>query len=91
MKTYRNWTSDGQVSVEADGAQVEDGSCAHPHVNGQPDGAPDLTENPQIEHFQGGAEGQDGHAHRQVSHGQRHDKQIGDRPQSGVEKDGQNH
>lgn len=43
---------DGQVAIQTDGAQVEDGGGAHPDVDGQPDGAPNFTENPHVQHFQ---------------------------------------
>lgn len=84
-----NGPGDGQVAIQADGAQIQDGSRAHPDVDGQPDGAPNLTENPHVQHFQRGAERQHGQTDRQVGHGQRDDKQIGDRPEFGVEKNGQ--
>ena len=40
---------DGDVPIQADGHQVEDGRRAHPHVHGQPDGAPDVAEDPNVE------------------------------------------
>ena len=84
-----NGTSDGQVAIETDGAQIQDRRRTHPDVDGQPNGAPNLTENPHVQHFQRGAERQNGQTHRQVGHGQRNDKQIGDCAQFGIEKNGQ--
>lgn len=74
--TYGDGSGDGQIAVQADGAQVEDGGGAHPDVDGQPYRAPELAENPQVEHLHRGAERQHGQAHQQVGHGQRHDEQV---------------
>ena len=38
--------TDGDVAVEADGAQVEDGSGAQPDVDCQPDATPQCAERP---------------------------------------------
>ena len=43
---------DGQVTVEADGAQVEDGGRAQPDVEREPDRAPVATERPEPQHLQ---------------------------------------
>ena len=86
-----HWASHGQIAVQGDGAQVQNGRRAHPHVDGQPDRAPDLAEDPHVEHFERGTERQDGQTHRQVGHGQTHDEQVGHRPQPLVEEHGQDH
>lgn len=39
------------VAVQADCDEVQDGGRAHPHVHGQPDGAPNVTKDPDIEHL----------------------------------------
>jgi hypothetical protein len=39
----------------------------------------------------GGAERQHGHAHHEISNGERHDKQVGDTPQLRAQIDGQNY
>lgn len=87
----RHGPRDGQVPVQADGAQVQNGRGAHPDVDGEPHGAPDLAEDPQVEHLERGAERQHGHANGQVGHGERHDEQVGHGAQLRVEEDGEHH
>ena len=45
---------DGDVAVQADHHQVEDGGGARPHVHSQPDGAPDVAKDPKAEDLQEG-------------------------------------
>lgn len=43
-----HWTGHGDVAVEGDGAQVQDGSGAHPHIHGEPAFAPETAEDPHL-------------------------------------------
>lgn len=36
------------VPIQRDGAQVQDGRCAHPYVHSKPDGTPHVTEDPHL-------------------------------------------
>lgn len=44
----RDGPRDRQVAVQRDGAQVQDGRRAHPHVHRQPDGAPRVAKQPHL-------------------------------------------
>ena len=43
-RRVRNGPRHRHVAVQRDGAQVQDGRRAHPHVHRQPDGAPRIAE-----------------------------------------------
>ena len=71
----------GQIAVEADEADVEDGGRAEHDVEGGPDGTEGLSQHPALTHL---AEGGGDHHHRayqQVGQRQRHDEQVGHGPQ----------
>ena len=68
---------DGDVAVEADDDEVEDGGRTGPDVDRQPDGAPDAAEEPDAEDLVHGREGQDHHAQHEVGPRQRHDEEVG--------------
>ena len=44
----RNRARHCDVTVQRDGAQVQDGGCAHPYVHSLPDGTPHVTEGPHL-------------------------------------------
>jgi len=70
--------SDGPVSVERDGDEVEDGRRAAEHVEGHP-GVTELTsERPAARHVVDGGQRHDERRDEQVSDGQRRDQVVGD-------------
>jgi len=44
----RNRARHCDVTVQRDGAQVQDGGCAHPYVHSKPDFTPNVTEDPHL-------------------------------------------
>ena len=44
----RNRARNCDVTVQRDGAQVQDGGCAHPYVHSKPDGTPHVAEDPHL-------------------------------------------
>lgn len=44
-----DWTRHGDITIQRNGTQIENGSGAHPDVQCQPHVAPDVTEYPDLE------------------------------------------
>jgi len=73
----RDGVRHGDVAVEADNHQVQNGGRAHPDVDRQPDGTPDGAEEPEAEDFVHGREGKHHQPQHQVRAGERHDEEVG--------------
>ncbi len=80
-------SSDREVAVERDAAQVENGRRAEHHVRADPKVARHMAEYPLVVHDHVDGDGHDENAHEHVRHAQRHDERVGD----GVERAGGEH
>jgi hypothetical protein len=83
----RNRARHCDVTVQRDGAQVQDGGCAHPYVHSKPDFTPNVTEDPHLEYFPGGAERQNGESHHEIGYSQRHYEEVCDGAEFGAHED----
>lgn len=72
---------DGNVPVKTDDDQMEDGRRTHPYVDREPDGAPDVAEQPQVKNLVHGWEGKHDETEHKIGTGQRDDEEVGGAPQ----------
>lgn len=81
----------GPVSVQRDGAQVQDGRGAAQHVEGDEQVTGDLSQRPLVEHLVQRGHGQHQHRHHEVGDSQRANEIVGHVLQGSLQGDGSNH